>query len=267
MPEEKAMPWDAPVGIFDSGLGGISVLKSAARLLPFEDFLYYGDSRNAPYGTKEKREVVSLTEKSLLLLRERGCKAVVIACNTATCAAAAVLRERYPDFPILGIEPAVKPALSYEKEKGSRILVLATPLTLREEKYHRLVEGCGGGDRIVSLPCPGIPELVEQGELRGEKIDALLEKLLSPYRGEHFSCVVLGCTHYPFIKDAIRRRLGLPPDTPVIDGADGTARELKRRLAAAGLLRENRERSGSVRFENSDRTKLALSQKLFLSEI
>ena len=247
----------SPIGVFDSGLGGISVLREAARLLPREDFLYYGDSANAPYGEKSPETVRELTEAALLHLLEKGCKAVVLACNTATSAAAEYLREKYPSLPILGIEPAVKPAA----EQGGKILVLATPLTIREEKYKALVATLSETSaEICSLPCPGIPELVESGILSGKLMDELLDKLFAPLRGQHFDRVVLGCTHYPFVASSISKALGYP--VPMIDGAYGTAHHLRDRLAEAELLRED-WRGGRIAFENSDITRLPLMKKLF----
>ena len=246
---------DDPIGVFDSGLGGISVLREAVRQLPHEKFLYYGDSANAPYGEKSVAEVQALTERAFLHLLNRGCKAVVLACNTATAAAAELLREKYPGFPLLGIEPALKPAAA----PGGNILVLATPLTIREEKYRQLAAQYGHTAHILSLPCPGIPELVENGITEGEPVEQILRPLLAPYRDRHFDRVVLGCTHYPFVANSIRRVLGYP--VQMVDGAAGTAAYLRVRLEKADLLRPT-QLPGSVRFENSRPDKLPLMERL-----
>lgn len=248
---------NAPIGVFDSGLGGISVLRECVRQLPDEHFLYFGDSRNAPYGEKTKDAVIALTEAAFLRLREKGCKAIVIACNTATSAAAAYLREKYPGDIILGIEPALKPA----SEKGGEILVLATPFTLREKKYHDLLRSLSSvdGSRFFSLPCPGLPELVEEGITEGAAVDEALSRLFAPLSDRRFDSVVLGCTHYPFLAVSIRKALGYPVE--LFDGSVGTAVYLRRLLEEKDLLSDGS--NGQVFFENSDPTKLARMRTLF----
>src|SRR5699024_10026666 len=150
------MASSAPVGVFDSGLGGISVLRALRATLPGEDYLYFGDSRHAPYGDKPLQEVQALSRKAVELLLSRGAKAIVIACNTATSAAAALLREQYPAVPIIGTEPALKPAV--ERHPGGHILVMATEMTIHEEKFHHLQEQFETKARVDSIPCPGLME-------------------------------------------------------------------------------------------------------------
>ena len=155
---------ELPIAVFDSGLGGISVLRALVQRLPGEDFLYFGDSANAPYGVRPVAEVRRLTQDVIGRLYDRGIKAAVIACNTATSAAIGPLRAAFPDIPVIGIEPALKPAVAHHR----RVLVLATPLTLREEKFVALMHqcaGCAGCAEIVPLPCPELVEFVERGEL------------------------------------------------------------------------------------------------------
>lgn len=250
---------DGPVAVFDSGVGGISVLKELARLMPEEDYLYYGDSQNAPYGVKDAKTVRALTCGHAERLFDRGAKGLVVACNTATSAAVRTLRERYPYIPIVGIEPAVKPAAQCGEHP--RVLVLATPMTIREEKFRRLMALYEEEADILPLPCPGLMDFVERGDLDGEDLHKYLTELLYDYRDDAVDAVVLGCTHYPFARRQIARVLG--PHVRIFDGGEGTAREMKRRLAAAGLLRgENRQ--GTVVFENSDETndKLSLCKRL-----
>ena len=232
------------IGVFDSGVGGISVLKELTRELPCEDFLFYGDSANAPYGEKEEQQVREIAENLAGRLIERGAKAIVIACNTATSAAAASIRDLFPNVPIVGVEPAVKPAALELSHK--RVLVMATPMTLQREKYKALAGRFDRQATLVPLACPGLAARIEQGALEEGDLSEMLEDLLLPYVGQ-IDGVVLGCTHYPFIKKEIRKILG---DIPFFDGAEGTARELKRRLEAEGLLTERTER-GKVVFDSS----------------
>ena len=250
---------ERPIAVIDSGVGGISVLRELLKIMPWEHYLYFGDSANAPYGSKTKGEVLELTRHNLKLLRERGIKALVIACNTATSAAAAVLREENPDLPIIGIEPAIKPAAFLFPHP--RVLVMATPLTLKEEKFRALVARFADREEIIPLPCPGLVELIEAGNLDGEAINRYLEELFAPYIRQKIDAVVLGCTHYPHIKNVIARHV--PLRATIIDGGEGTARETYRRLSVAGLLADTRQ-VGSVGIINTsgDERLIRLSREL-----
>ena len=234
---------DLPVGVFDSGFGGISVLREIVKQLPGEDVLFYGDSANAPYGTRSIEEVQQLTLNCVEEMRKKGIKALVVACNTATSAAISLLRSTYTDMPVIGIEPAIKPASRIGEHP--RVLVLATPATIEGEKFHRLSSFVGQEAEIIPAGCPGLMEFVERLELSGPGLDDYLEKLLSPYRESGVDAVVLGCTHYPFLKDAISHAIG--EEIPIFDGSEGTARELGRRLKEAGL-QNRREKGGKVEF-------------------
>lgn len=224
---------ESSVAVFDSGLGGISVLRELLKVLPDENYIYYGDTKNAPYGTKTAEEVRALAFSAYEKMRKMNVKAFVIACNTATSAAVSSLRAKYPEDIIIGIEPAVKPAV--ECLEHPTVAVLGTPLTLSEEKFKSLSAAYGDRARLIPVACPGIVELVERGELHGERVERLLDKLLSPLGRENVDAVVLGCTHYPFVKDEIVKCLG--GDIPVFDGALGTAKQTRRRLSERGLLR------------------------------
>lgn len=249
---------EKPIGVFDSGVGGVSVLREMVRLLPHEDFLFFGDSANAPYGTKTPEEVCRLTLDRAAYLVSRGAKALVIACNTATSAAIIPLREKYRDIPVIGIEPALKPA-SMVKEHPT-VLVMATPMTVKGEKFHELASRFEGRTNVVPLGCPGLVELIENGMTEGPEIRGCLEDLLQPVLASvKVDAVVLGCTHYPFVREEVRRIVG--EDVPVLDGSLGTARELKRRLEECGLL-SGRKRPGSVIFESSLPGKEKLCEKL-----
>ena len=161
-----------PIAVFDSGVGGISVLRELVKIMPNEDYLYSGDSRNAPYGTKTLEEVRTLTRAHAKELFARGAKGLVVACNTATSAAVRILREEYPKIPIVGIEPAVKPAVAFMEHP--RVLVMATPMTIREEKFHRLMDRYASQGEIIPLPCPGLMNFVERGDLDGEDLQKYL---------------------------------------------------------------------------------------------
>lgn len=231
------------IAVFDSGVGGISVLRHLRRILPQERYLYFGDSANAPYGSRPTAEVRELTLNAAEKLFAQGCKALVVACNTATSAAIDTLRQKYPDKIIIGIEPAVKPAV--DRFPGGYIGVLATEVTLREEKFNRLLTHYGEKSQVVRLPAPGLVELIEGGKTDSEETESLLRQILSPHL-EKLDALVLGCTHYPFVSAVLRRIVG--EDVLLIDGGEGTARETRRRLEAAGLLRSGQ---GEVIWQSS----------------
>lgn len=205
-------------------------------LLPNERFIYYGDNRNAPYGTRPEGEILALTLKSVEALLERNIKALVIACNTATSAAAHELRARL-SLPIIGMEPALKPAAL--ALGGGRILVMATPATLRQKKFQELMRQYG--DRAEMLPCPGLMEFVERGEIDSPALDEYLKDRFAPFGGA--DAIVLGCTHYVFLRRAIMKAM---PGALLFDGNEGTARRLQDVLRAEGLL--NPTGPGSVEF-------------------
>ncbi|MGM9679918.1 MAG: glutamate racemase [Eubacteriales bacterium] len=237
----------ASIGVFDSGMGGISTLRELIARLPGENFLFYGDDKNAPYGIKTVDQVRTLAEDCVEHLMAWGpLKAVVIACNTATGAAAGYLREKYPDLIIIGAEPALKPAVRYKEH--SRVLVMATPLTLQTVKFKELERRVGRDSTVLELPCPGLMEFVERGIVDGEELLTLLHTLLDPYVGKVDS-VVLGCTHYPFLQKAISGILG--QGVPLFDGNEGIAAETARRLAEKGLLSDNP--IGSVHYDTSSK--------------
>ena len=253
-----------PIGVFDSGVGGISVLRELIRVMPNENYIYLGDSKHAPYGTKPLETVRELTFENARLLLAQGAKGLVVACNTATSAAVRLMRSTYPQLPIVGIEPALKPA-ALQKEHP-RVLVMATPMTVQQEKFRQLMARYEEKAEIYPLPCPGLMEFVEAGELEREKLHDFLLELLGPYLDKKLDSVVLGCTHYPFARKMIQNIVG---DTVTIfDGGAGTAREMRRRIAVADLLNPSEEH-GWVKFENSVATEeeLALCRRLLEWEI
>lgn len=245
------------IAVFDSGVGGISVLRHLVKMLPGERLLYWGDSANAPYGVRSKEEVRTLTFSAAEKLMKKGLKALVIACNTATSAAINELRDAYPDLIIIGIEPAIK--LAADRYPSGNIGIMATPMTLREEKLSSLLskyeqERC----TFYKIPAPDLVELVEAGKGNSPEAEDMLRELLAPYK-DSLNALVLGCTHYPFASRVLKKILG--PNVTLLDGGEGTARETRRRLLKAGLLQNG---PGQIEIQNSsgDPALIALSRDL-----
>ena len=250
---------DKAIGFFDSGVGGISVLKEAVKLLPKENFIYYGDSKNAPYGIKTLEEVKKLTFNSVDFLLEKGIKAVVIACNTATSAAINDLRSKYSFMPVIGIEPALKPAV--ELKRNGKIIIMATPMTIAETKFNNLMMKYKKIAEIETMPCAGLVEFIESGILEGEELNAYLRNKLGKLLEEEIAAIVLGCTHYPFIAKELASLVA--KDTPIIDGSYGTSKQLKNLLIKNKLINDS-SKNGTVEIYNSSNSKeiIELSYKL-----
>lgn len=248
-----------PIGLLDSGLGGIGVLGEALRQLPNEDYVYYGDTANAPYGDKAPEEVLGLVHQAVERLIELRCKAIVIACNTATSVSAGKLRQELA-LPIIGMEPALKPASLLPGD--GKILVMATRVTLALPKFQALMAQYGRD--AVPVPCPGLMECVERGELEGPKVTALLRQLLGPWLSQPVKAVVLGCTHYPFLRKAIAALF--PEGTPLIDGNAGSVRQLRRRLEEQDLL-SDRQEPGRVTFLSSSEEPSVLQRMQTMLEL
>lgn len=250
------------IGVFDSGVGGISVLKSLTAELPQEQFSYFGDSANAPYGDRDAQDILKLSRSIVTRQLDEGAKAIVIACNTATSAAAATLRDEYPELPIIGVEPALKPAvLAFPR---GRILVMATAATLALDKFQRLEERWASQAEVIPVACVGLVDLIERGDLASPEIRDLVERYVGEFR-DSVDGVVLGCTHYPFVRDVIRDVVG---DVPLFDGGVGTARQLRTVLTARGLLADESSQGG-VTFSSSKETadEIALYQWFFQQQI
>ena len=244
------------IAVIDSGVGGISVLRELVKQMPGENYLYFGDSANAPYGSRTTEEVRKLTLQVVEMLIARGIKALVVACNTATSAAVRILREMYPDLIVVGIEPALK--MAADRIESGRVGVMATHVTLREEKFAYQAARFPH-IQVERIAAPGLVELIEQGYTQGEKVEALLRQFLNPYIGK-LDALVLGCTHYPFVRNTVAKILG--PETVLFDGGEGTARYTRHCLEEAGLLNEG---AGSVLIENSGPEELVkLSHQLLI---
>jgi glutamate racemase len=221
------------IGVFDSGVGGLSVLKALHQQLPGTDLLYVADSAHAPYGERSDEFITERTHRVASHLLSQGASLLVLACNTATAVAAASLRERWPDLPIVAVEPGIKPAVAISR--NGRIGVMATPVTLRSDKFKRLAQAHGTGAEVHLQPCPGLAGQIEQGDASAPALLALIEKFTAPLRQAGVDTVVLGCTHYPFVASQIQAALG--PAVSLIDTADAVARQVERRLgeAASGM--------------------------------
>ena len=234
-----------PIGVFDSGVGGLSVLREIRRELPGEDLLYVADSGHAPYGDKPNQLIEARSIAIIEFLVSQRAKAIVVACNTATGAAIATLRARFP-LPIVAMEPAVKPAAA--STRSGVIGVLATNSTLASENFERLFARFGADVEILVQACPGLVEQVESGDLSGAQTRALLEQYILPLLERQADTLVLGCTHYPFIAPLIREIAG--SSVAIVDPSAAIARELRRRLADTGLL-SHEPRPGTERFWSS----------------
>jgi glutamate racemase len=236
-----------PVGVFDSGIGGLSVLRHVLTLLPHEDLLYFADSGFAPYGGKPEEAIVERTLAIADFLVQRGAKALVVACNTATAAAIRALRERYPVLPLVGVEPGLKPAAALTRTKI--VGVLATKGTLASGKFNLLREqiGAASGVQFLPQPCIGLADQVEKGELHSAATATLIRGYVAPLIEQGADTLVLGCTHYLFVQPLIEeaaRRAGVGP-IAIVDTSEPIARQLVRLLAEHGLLR-NTQREGRL---------------------
>ena len=235
-----------PVGVFDSGVGGLSVLRAMRSLLPAQDLLYFGDQAHVPYGPRSLAEVRAFSEEITRFLLRRGAKLIVVACNTASAAALQHLRLTFPQVPFVGMEPAIKPAA--ETSRTHRVGVLATPATFQGALYASVVERFASGTTIFQDTLPGLVNEIEAGRLEGAETRRILEKALRPMLAEQIDTVVLGCTHYPFVIPLIQAIVG--PAVQVIDPAPAIARQTRRLLEQHGWLAQN-EAAGFLRLITS----------------
>ncbi|RUA12260.1 MAG: glutamate racemase [Flavobacteriia bacterium] len=238
---------DKPIGIFDSGVGGTSIWKEIHKMLPAEDTLYLADSANAPYGEKSKEEILRLSIKNTEFLLGRGSKIIVVACNTATTNAIDYLRANY-DVPFIGIEPAIKPAALQTKTK--KVGVLATKGTLSSSLFHNTSKLFAEGITVLEQEGRGLVELIEAGKVQSKEMQAVLEEILQPMLAQRIDCLVLGCTHYPYLLPVLKELL--PENITIIDSGEAVARQTKAVLEKNDLLRTDGGAQTSVFYSNKD---------------
>ena len=224
------------IAFFDSGVGGLSVLHHAMRVLPQEQFVFFADEDHVPYGTKTKQQVRDYVAEAFDFLMTKDVKAIVTACNTATSVAVAEMRQRY-DIPIIGMEPAAKKALDLDGEH--RVLVMATPITVKGRKMELLIEKVDKDHLVDRLALPGLVEFAERQEFESQAVTDYLQEQLAPFSLEKYSALVLGCTHFNYFKDTMRRLL--PDNVRFVDGNEGTVRELIRRLKERNQLEHQKQ--------------------------
>jgi glutamate racemase len=225
---------DGPIGVFDSGVGGLSVWREIVRALPHEDTIYFADQFHVPYGPRGETEIRGFCDGITRHLLERGCKTIVVACNTASAAALKHLRDTLPHVPTIGMEPAVKPAAAMTK--SAVVGIMATPATFQGRLFKATAGRHASDIRLVNQVCDGLAEHVEGGQLDGPETEAILRRFLAPILEAGADTIVLACTHYPFLIETIRRMAG--PDVSVIDPAPAVARHLGTVLDHHGLRRE-----------------------------
>lgn len=233
------------IGIFDSGIGGITVLHEAMKIMPEEDYIYYADTEHVPYGTKSKELVKGYVIEAVEFLVYKGAQAIVIACNTATSVAIEALRDKF-DIPILGMEPAVKPAVEKNISTSKRVLVTATPLTIKEEKLKNLITRVDNEAIVDLMALPGLVDFAESLCFDENIVSEYLLKALEPFDLKNYGTIVLGCTHFPYYKEIFKKLL--PKDTDIIDGSYGTVKHLKNRILD---LKNYSSGNGKVEFYSS----------------
>ncbi|SNR14513.1 glutamate racemase [Tenacibaculum jejuense] len=237
-----------PIGIFDSGIGGTSIWKEIQQLLPNEDTIYLADSLNAPYGQKTKEEIINLSIKNTEFLIQRNCKLIVVACNTATTNAIQYLRENY-SVPFIGIEPAIKPASLQTKTKT--IGILATKGTLNSELFEKTSSLINNDIKIIEQIGEGLVELIEQGKIDSSEMNLLLKSYIDPMLKENIDCLVLGCTHYPYLINAIRKITNTT--LTIIDSGEAVARQTKRILVQKNLLNTEIKNTSNIFYTNKNK--------------
>jgi len=248
------------IGFFDSGIGGLTVLKKALEVLPDENYIYYADTDNVPYGTRKKEEVRKFVFDAVKFIISKGAEALVIACNTATSVAIEDLRKEY-SIPIIGMEPAVKLAVEKNGNKNKRVLVVATALTLSENKYRDLVNRIDDEKIIDSVPLPGLVWFAEKMQFDEKTVMEYLRKELKDFDLGKYGTVVLGCTHFVYFKNAFRKLF--PPAVDVIDGNTGTVNNLKKKIHEVKLQKQGTEDPGKIPATTNDRVQNYTSRETF----
>jgi len=241
----------SPIGVFDSGVGGVSVMREISSLLPSENIIYFADSANVPYGNKSPEFIAKRCHEISHFLISKSCKIIVIACNTATASAIKSLRTAFPDTPFVGMEPAVKPATTASRVK--KIGVLATVGTLKSALFAALLDKFAAGTEVIAQPAPGLVECVENGELNTDATKKLVKSFVEPLLKKEVDVIVLGCTHYPFLKSVIAEIAG--PHVKLVDTGEAVARQVTRILSKSRLLADKNETPQFEFFTSGDAKK------------
>lgn len=243
---------NSPIGFFDSGIGGTSIWKEVNQLLPNESSIFLGDSKNAPYGEKSKKEIIALSIKNTEFLLDKNCKLIIVACNTATTNAISYLRNNY-SVPFIGIEPAIKPAAL--KTKTNSVGILATQGTLSSELFNKTSDIYASGINVIEQNGDGIVDLIESGKLYSKEMELLLQKYLAPMVKAEIDYLVLGCTHYPYLIPIIEKLI--PTEIKIIDSGEAVAKQTKAILTKNNLLNESKNKPTSAFYSNKDAELLA----------
>lgn len=233
----------APIGVFDSGVGGLTVVREITRQLPHENIVYFGDTARVPYGSKSKSNIIRFSEQIIRFLKTKQVKAIVIACNTATATAIDILRTKV-SVPVIGVEPALKPAVL--NTKTGAVGVMATTRTISSERYQKLLNTYNPDNKVkvVSMKCSGLMNCVENGAWDAPETIELIEKYTSPIKEANADFTILGCTHYPFLKKQISKALG--PNVTVYDPSPAVAKQVLHQLEKQGSLELGKQ--GTERF-------------------
>lgn len=256
-------PSENPIGIFDSGVGGLSVLRALRELIPGESVIYFGDQEHIPYGPRPMAQIRDFSEAITRFLLAQDAKIIVVACNTASAAALKHLREKFPAVPFVGMEPAVKPAA--EQTQTGRVGILATPATFQGELYASVVERFANGVELLQSTCPGLVQEIERGNLDGKETWEILEAALRPMLEQNIDTVVLGCTHYPFVIPLIQQIVG--EGVRVIDPAPAVARQVRRMLGAKGWMNGSAAQADIKIYTSGDMEKLKSLLPILLGEL
>lgn len=253
----------ANIGVFDSGVGGLWILKHLKEELPDHNFIFFGDQAHVPYGGRSLEEIKDFSEKITDFLISKGCKIIVVACNTASAAALHFLREKYPGILFVGMEPAVKPAV--ESTETGKVGVLATPATFQGELYNSVVERFAYDTEIFKNTCPGLVEQIEKGEFNTEKTKEILRKALTPMLLEGIDTIVLGCTHYPFVISTIKEIVG--NEIKIIDPTGAIVRRVSSLIEEYEFENEINEEKTEI-FTSGDKEDMKIViNKLFADDV
>lgn len=248
-----------PIGVFDSGIGGLSVANAISGLLPNESLIYFADTGRVPYGPRSRKEISAFAHEITRFLLDRHCKMIVLACNTATAAALDELRQAWPEIPFIGMEPAVKSAA--EATITGRVGVMATLSTIRSERYAELMRRYAAGVEVFENPCVGLVSLIEQGKLDHPETKAMVSDILAPMLAQQVDTLVLGCTHYPFIRPLLDAELN-GTSCKIIDPAPAVARQIARRLKELSLAADQEQLPAHYFYHSGFVTDLTLFTKI-----